>query len=93
MKALTSIIRTGLRILMGLIDLVNSIIISNDLIQMVNFPTRIIGCDSHSPAPLDLFISSEAIICLKYLLKDILNIKIKNFKIKTLRTGQISNRM
>ena len=32
--------------------------ISNDLTQMVNFPTRIPDCDSHSPALLDLFISS-----------------------------------
>ena len=30
--------------------------ISNDLTQMVNFPTRIPGCDSHSPALLDLFL-------------------------------------
>ena len=30
---------------------------------MVNFPTRIPGCDSHSPALLDLFISSDASIC------------------------------
>ena len=30
---------------------------------MVNFPTRIPGCDSHSPALLDLFISSDAAIC------------------------------
>ena len=30
---------------------------------MVNFPTRIPGCDSHSPALLDLFISSDATIC------------------------------
>ena len=30
-------------------------VISNDLIQMVNFPTRIPDCDSHSPALLDLF--------------------------------------
>ena len=30
---------------------------------MVNFPTRIPGCDSHSPALLDLFISSDANIC------------------------------
>ena len=37
--------------------------ISNDLTQMVNFPTRIPGCDSHSPALLDLFISSDASIC------------------------------
>ena len=31
---------------------------SNDLIQIVNFPTRIPDCDSHSPAHLDLFLSS-----------------------------------
>ena len=37
--------------------------ISNDLTQMVNFPTRIPGCDSHSPGLLDLFISSDASIC------------------------------
>ena len=30
---------------------------------MVNFPTRIPGCDFHSPALLDLFISSDASIC------------------------------
>ena len=30
---------------------------------MVNFPTRIPGCDSHSPVLLDLFISSNASIC------------------------------
>ena len=30
---------------------------------MVNIPTRIPDCDSHSPALLDLFISSEASIC------------------------------
>ena len=29
----------------------------------VNFPTRIPDCDSHSPALLDLFISSDASIC------------------------------
>ena len=37
--------------------------ISNDLTQMVNFPTRIPDCDSHIPALLDLFISSDASIC------------------------------
>ena len=37
--------------------------ISNDLTQMVNFPTGIPDCDSHSPALLDLFISSDASIC------------------------------
>ena len=37
--------------------------ISNGLTQMVNSPTQIPDCDSHSPALLDLFISSDAIIC------------------------------
>ena len=36
--------------------------ISNDLTQMVSFPTWIPDCDSHSPALLDLFISSDATI-------------------------------
>ena len=30
---------------------------------MVNFPARIPGCDSHSPALLDLFLCSDANIC------------------------------
>ena len=30
---------------------------------MVDFPTRIPDCDSHSPALLDLFLSSDASIC------------------------------
>ena len=37
--------------------------IANDLTQMVNFPTRIPDCDSHSPALLDLFCISDASIC------------------------------
>ena len=37
--------------------------ISNDLTQIVNFPNQIPYCDSHSPALLDLFISSDASIC------------------------------
>ena len=37
--------------------------ISDELTQMVNFPTRILDCESHSPALLDLFISSDASIC------------------------------
>ena len=37
--------------------------ISNDLTQMVNFATRISECDSHSPALLGSFISSNASIC------------------------------
>ena len=53
LETLTSIIRT---------DCYN-FSISNDLTQMVNFPTRIPDCDSHSPALLDLFFSSDANIC------------------------------
>ena len=34
--------------------------VSNDLTQMVNFPTWIPDCDSHSPALLDIFLSSDA---------------------------------
>ena len=30
---------------------------------MINFPTRIPDCDSHGPALLDLFLSSDASIC------------------------------
>ena len=36
--------------------------IVNDVTQIVKFPTRITDCDSHSPALLDLFISSDASI-------------------------------
>ena len=53
-----SITKTGLPILVELIDLVNSynFSISNDLTQMVNCPTEIPDCDSHSPALLDLIL-------------------------------------
>ena len=44
-------------------ELCSNFSISNDLTQMVNFPTRIPDCDSHSPVLLDLFISSDASIC------------------------------
>ena len=44
-----SIIRTG--------------VISNDLTQVVNFPTQIPDCDSNSPVVLDIFLSSDASIC------------------------------
>ena len=37
--------------------------IINDLTQMVNFPTWISDCDSHSPALSDLFLSSDCSIC------------------------------
>ena len=64
LETLTSITKTDLPILVELIDLVNSynFSISNDLTQMVNFPTRIPDCDSLSPALLDLFISSYFLV-------------------------------
>ena len=37
--------------------------ISNDLTQMINFPTRIPDCDSHSPSLLDFFLYSDTSIC------------------------------
>ena len=37
--------------------------ISNDLTQMINFPTQIPECDCQSPDLLDLFISPDASIC------------------------------
>ena len=36
---------------------------SNDLTQSVNFPSRIQGCDSHSPALSEFFLSSDAGVC------------------------------
>ena len=36
---------------------------SDDLTQMVSFPMWIPDCDSHSPAHLDLFLSSDASMC------------------------------
>ena len=47
---------------MELIDLVNSVSISNDHTQIVNFPTWISECDSDSPALLELFLVSDASI-------------------------------
>ena len=44
-------------------ELCYSFSISNNLTLIVNFPTRILDCDSHSPALLDLFLSSDASIC------------------------------
>ena len=59
------IIRTDLPFLVELIDLVNSynFSISNDLNQMVNFPSRIPDSGSHSSALLDFFLSSDVSIC------------------------------
>ena len=65
LETLTPIIKTGLPILVELIDLVNSYNFSrsNDLNQVVNFPTRIHDCDCQMPALLDLLISYDASIC------------------------------
>ena len=65
-ESLSPIIRTGLSILVEVINLGNSVIIffiSNDLTQMVNVPTRTPDYDSHSPALLDLFLSCVDSIC------------------------------
>ena len=58
LETLTSIIRTGLPILVEWIDLVNSynFSISNGLTQIVNFPPGISDFDFHSPACFDLFL-------------------------------------
>ena len=44
-------------------ELCYSFSFSNNLTQIVNFPTRIPDCDSHSPALLDSFLSSDASTC------------------------------
>ena len=44
-------------------ELCYSFAISNDLTQIINFPTRIPDCDSHGPDLLDLFLSSDTSIC------------------------------
>ena len=44
-------------------ELCYSFPLSSDRTQMANFPIRIPACDSHSPALLDLFFSSDASIC------------------------------
>ena len=56
METLTSIIKTGLHILLELIDPVNSYNFSVSNVQMVNFPAPIADCDSDSPALLDFFL-------------------------------------
>ena len=44
-------------------ELCNNFSVSNDLTQLVNFPTWIPDYDSHSPVLLDLFLSSDTSIC------------------------------
>ena len=69
MENLTSIIRTGLLILVKLINLVNSVILFLSQMTLPRWLTLLLGsqtdCDSHSHALLDLFLSSDASICSK----------------------------
>ena len=60
-----SIIRTGLPILVELIDLVNSVIIFLSQMTLLRWLTLLLGCqaDSHNPALLDLFLSFDASTC------------------------------
>ena len=65
LETLISIIRTGLPILVELIDLVNSVIIFVSQTTLPRLLTFLLAshCGSHSPALLDSFISSEVSIC------------------------------
>ena len=72
LETLRPIIRTSLPILVKLINLVNSVIILwwnyNRVITLLKWSylkwaTRFPDCDSHSPALLDLFVSSGDSIC------------------------------
>ena len=47
----------------GYVELRYSFYILKDLTQMFNIPSQISDCDSHSPALLRLFLSSDASIC------------------------------
>ena len=62
LEILTSIIRTGKPILVKLKDLLNSynFSISNDLTEIIHFPTRILDCDSQRPVDLDFIVFSDA---------------------------------
>ena len=51
----------------------NSVIILSDLAQLVNFPAWIPDCDSHSPALLDFFLSSEAGVLINVLINILLS--------------------
>ena len=61
LDTLTSIIRTGGTGRSG--ELCYNFSISNDLTHMLNLPTWIPDCDSHSPALLVFFLSSDSSIC------------------------------
>ena len=66
LENLTAIARTGLPILVELINLVNSVIIflsQTTLLRWLTFPLGSLTVTLNSPALLDLFISSDASIC------------------------------
>ena len=44
-------------------ELCDNFSLSSELTQKFNFPTRIPGCNSHSPTLLDFFLSFDASIC------------------------------
>ena len=69
LKTVAPIVRTGVPILVELIYLVNcyNFFILNGLTQMVNFPTRIPDCDSHSPTLLDYFFLQTLVFVLQWL--------------------------
>ena len=64
LETLTSILRTGLPVLVELIDLVNAVIIFLSRMTLLRWLTFVLESqtDSHSSALLDLFISSDASI-------------------------------
>ena len=62
LETLKSITRTGYPTLTELIDLVNSVIIFLSQLTLLR-SSRISDCDSHSPAVLDYFLSSNSSIC------------------------------
>ena len=64
LETLMAIRKTSWHILVELIDLVNSnFSISNNLYQMVNFPTCIPDCGPHSLVLLDSVLSSDTSVC------------------------------
>ena len=64
LQTLISIIRTGFPILVELIYLVNSIVICISQMTLLRWLTFLLpDCDSHSPALLDLYFSSDTSIC------------------------------
>ena len=65
LETLTSILRTGLPIIVELIDLVNSVKIFLSQTILLRWLTVLLTSktDSHSPALLSFFLSSDASIC------------------------------